>query len=96
MNPKHRVIIDTDPGVDDTLALLLALSADPELLQLELISVTYGNVEVERYCLESMNAKNALLNSITAAYEMWSPSSTTSRRKWRGGRAWADQKDSIC
>ena len=51
MAPKHRVIIDTDPGVDDTLALLLALSADPELLQLDLISVTYGNVEVER-CVE--------------------------------------------
>jgi inosine-uridine nucleoside N-ribohydrolase len=48
---KNRVIIDTDPGVDDTLALLLALSADPELLQVDLISVTYGNVEVERYLL---------------------------------------------
>ncbi|KIW06883.1 uncharacterized protein PV09_02559 [Verruconis gallopava] len=47
MGPKHRVIIDTDPGVDDTLALLLALSANPDDLQLDLISVTYGNVEVE-------------------------------------------------
>ncbi|KAL8387831.1 hypothetical protein RB595_009642 [Gaeumannomyces hyphopodioides] len=42
--PKHRVIIDTDPGVDDVLALLLALSASPEDLEVVLISVTYGNV----------------------------------------------------
>jgi inosine-uridine nucleoside N-ribohydrolase len=34
---------------DDTLAILLALSADPEILQVDLISVTYGNVEVERW-----------------------------------------------
>ena len=36
-------------GVDDILALLLALSASPEELEVLLISVTYGNVEVERY-----------------------------------------------
>ncbi|KAF2428693.1 nucleoside hydrolase [Tothia fuscella] len=53
MAPKHRVIIDTDPGVDDILAILLALSADPEELQVELISVTYGNVEVEK-CLRNV------------------------------------------
>lgn len=35
-------------GVDDTLALLLALAANPKDLQVDLISVTYGNVEVER------------------------------------------------
>ncbi len=45
MATKNRVIIDTDPGVDDALALLLALSAAPEELQVELISVTYGNVD---------------------------------------------------
>jgi inosine-uridine nucleoside N-ribohydrolase len=41
-------IANIPQGVDDTLALLLALSADPEELQLDLISVTYGNVEVEK------------------------------------------------
>jgi len=35
--------------VDDTLALLLALSASPEDLVVELISVTFGNVPVEWY-----------------------------------------------
>jgi hypothetical protein len=36
-------------GVDDVLAMLLALSASPEELIVELISVTYGNVEVEKF-----------------------------------------------
>ncbi|KAI5466149.1 Inosine/uridine-preferring nucleoside hydrolase domain-containing protein [Mariannaea sp. PMI_226] len=47
MTSKHRVIIDTDPGVDDVLALLLALSAKPEELEVVMISVTYGNVPLE-------------------------------------------------
>ncbi|KLU84043.1 inosine-uridine preferring nucleoside hydrolase, partial [Magnaporthiopsis poae ATCC 64411] len=47
VTPKHRVIIDTDPGVDDVLALLLALSASPEDLEVVLISVTYGNVPLQ-------------------------------------------------
>lgn len=44
MASKHRIIIDTDPGVDDVLAMLLALSAAPEELDVAMISVTYGNV----------------------------------------------------
>lgn len=53
MAPKNRVIIDTDPGVDDVLAILLALSSAPEVLEVELISVTYGNVDVEN-CLRNV------------------------------------------
>ncbi|KAJ9157420.1 Pyrimidine-specific ribonucleoside hydrolase RihA [Pleurostoma richardsiae] len=44
MAPKNRIIIDTDPGVDDVFALLLALAAHPEELEVVMISVTYGNV----------------------------------------------------
>jgi inosine-uridine nucleoside N-ribohydrolase len=40
-----RVIIDTDPGVDDALALLLAMRS-PEL-QIEAITVVAGNVPLE-------------------------------------------------
>lgn len=40
-----RVIIDTDPGVDDALALLLALKS--EELQVELVTTVAGNVPVE-------------------------------------------------
>jgi purine nucleosidase len=39
---KHRVIIDTDPGTDDALAILLALNS-PEL-KVEAITVVPGNV----------------------------------------------------
>lgn len=47
------VILDTDPGIDDTLAILLAL-ASPEL-EVRGIAVTYGNTVVEhawRNCIE--------------------------------------------
>ncbi len=45
MTPK-RIIIDTDPGVDDALTFLLAL-ASPEI-QLEALTTTQGNVTVEK------------------------------------------------
>ncbi len=43
---KKRVIIDIDPGVDDALALLLALRS-PEL-QVEAVTTVSGNVPVEQ------------------------------------------------
>lgn len=48
-----RVIIDTDPGVDDVLALLLAFSASPEEIEVLLISITFGNVEAQN-CLRNL------------------------------------------
>src|ERR1700693_78284 len=45
MTPK-RVVIDTDPGIDDALALILAF-ASPEL-SVEAITTVAGNVEVEQ------------------------------------------------
>jgi inosine-uridine nucleoside N-ribohydrolase len=47
MAPK-KIILDTDPGIDDILALLLTLSAQPEEAELLLISLTFGNIEVRR------------------------------------------------
>lgn len=41
-----RIILDTDPGIDDALALLLAL-ASPEV-QLEAVTTVSGNVDVEQ------------------------------------------------
>ncbi|OAA68591.1 inosine-uridine preferring nucleoside hydrolase [Niveomyces insectorum RCEF 264] len=55
MAPKNRIIIDTDPGVDDVLAMLLALSASPEELEVVMLSVTYGNVALES-CLRNVVA----------------------------------------
>lgn len=43
---KKRVIIDTDPGVDDTAAILLAL-ASPEL-QVDALTISYGNGSMEQ------------------------------------------------
>jgi inosine-uridine nucleoside N-ribohydrolase len=36
-------------GVDDVLAILLALSASLDELEVVMISVTYGNVQLQRY-----------------------------------------------
>ncbi|CDM28730.1 hypothetical protein DTO013E5_847 [Penicillium roqueforti] len=47
-----KIIIDTDPGIDDVLALLLALSATAEEVEVLLISLTFGNIEVEN-CLRN-------------------------------------------
>lgn len=55
MAPRRRVIIDTDPGNDDVIALLLALSAPATELEVVLISVVEGNVDV-RACLRNVVA----------------------------------------
>ena len=62
-SPESRaptpVIIDTDPGIDDCLALLLALNS-PEL-DVRGISISYGNTGVEnayRNCVEILRRAN--------------------------------------
>ena len=53
MPPPQPIIIDTDPGIDDCLAILLALNS-PEL-EVRGISISYGNTKVEnayRNCVE--------------------------------------------
>jgi len=50
--PPKRIIIDTDPGIDDALAILLAL-ASPEV-QLEGLTVVHGN------CSAGQGTRNAL------------------------------------
>ncbi len=49
---KRRVIIDTDPGIDDALALMLAVRSSE--LQIEGVTIVPGNVEPQ------VGAKNAL------------------------------------
>ena len=46
MTMARRIIIDTDPGVDDSFTFLLAL-ASPEIM-LEALTTTQGNVTVEK------------------------------------------------
>lgn len=45
MSPT-RITIDTDPGVDNALTILLAL-ASPEI-QLEALTTTHGNIGIEK------------------------------------------------
>jgi purine nucleosidase len=49
----HKIIIDTDPGQDDAVAILLALGSPKELEVLGIVAVA-GNVHVQQ------NARNAL------------------------------------
>ncbi|KZF21235.1 nucleoside hydrolase [Xylona heveae TC161] len=52
-NSRAKIIIDTDPGVDDVLALLLALSAKAEEIEVLLVSLVYGNTNVHG-CLRNL------------------------------------------
>ena len=46
MAPPVPLVVDTDPGVDDALAILLAL-ASPEV-ELRLVTTVHGNVDLDR------------------------------------------------
>ena len=50
MTVAKRVIIDTDPGIDDTAAILFALGS-PEL-QVDALTTVFGNVSVEKCTIE--------------------------------------------
>ena len=50
---KHRIIIDTDPGQDDAVAILLAL-ASPEEIEILGITAVAGNVPL---ALTQLNAR---------------------------------------
>ncbi|UPX10854.1 uncharacterized protein EKO05_0001491 [Ascochyta rabiei] len=49
----NKIIIDTDPGVDDVIAMLLAFSAKREELDILMLSLTFGNVDVQS-CLRNV------------------------------------------
>lgn len=62
MRAARPVVIDTDPGIDDAVALLLALQS-PEL-EVRGLAATYGNTTVEhayRNCIEILRRTNRRL-----------------------------------
>lgn len=66
--------------------MLLALAAKPEELEILLLSVTYGNVEVERYqisCLgeTASNTCSSCLRNVVALFHV-----IEKEREWRKGR----------
>lgn len=50
---QNIFVLTTIQGCDDVTAMLLALAASPEDLEVILISVTYGNVDVQN-CLRNV------------------------------------------
>ncbi|KAL9109347.1 MAG: hypothetical protein Q9227_005977 [Pyrenula ochraceoflavens] len=65
-------IVDIRKGVDDVWAILLALAAKPEELEIMLISTTFGNVEVRKWdstlfalCFKADKTSSCLRNVIT-------------------------------
>src|SRR3989304_9517230 len=48
-----RILLDTDPGIDDSLAILLAL-ASPEI-SLEGVSVVHGNCSAEQGTINALS-----------------------------------------
>lgn len=50
-------------GVDDILAMLLAFAASPEEIEVLMLSVTYGNVEVQRY-VQTLVLEHLLKNTV--------------------------------
>lgn len=53
MKNKKKIIIDSDPGIDDALAILLALSEDE--LQLEGITVVHGNCSAPQGVINALS-----------------------------------------
>ena len=51
--PPKRILIDSDPGIDDSLAILLAL-ASPEV-QVEGLTVVHGNCSVEQGTINALS-----------------------------------------
>lgn len=50
---SRRIIIDTDPGIDDALAILLAL-ASPEV-ELEALTVVHGNSSLDQGVINALS-----------------------------------------
>lgn len=46
--------LTSSTGVDDILCMLLALVARPDEIEVMLLSITYGNVEVQRFTLSTL------------------------------------------
>ncbi|RFU33015.1 hypothetical protein B7463_g3348, partial [Scytalidium lignicola] len=67
LEAPQKVIIDTDPGVDDIFAISLAL-AHPELLDVVAITTTHGTTDVES-CTKNVRYLLRILHRTSAFYE---------------------------
>ena len=72
-------------GVDDVLAILLALASREEELEITLISVTFGNIDVRKFAQLSSELVLQRLTSIIAAYGTLRRPSTSWKGSSNGG-----------
>jgi inosine-uridine nucleoside N-ribohydrolase len=72
-------------GVDDVLALLLALASTEEELEIALISVTFGNIDVRKFAQLSSELVLQHLTPFIAAYGTLWQLSTSWKRSSNGG-----------
>lgn len=59
-NGKMKLVIDTDAGGDDAVAILLALAALPEDMQVIAVTCVYGNTDLD-------NVEKNVLKILTVA-----------------------------
>ena len=67
MSSPKRVIIDADPGIDDTAAILMALASDK--LQVEAITTVHGNASVEQCTVNTLRILEAAGRSDIPVYQ---------------------------
>ena len=66
---NHRVIIDTDPGIDDAMAIFYAL-ASPELEVIGLTTV-FGNAHVETCTANALHLLQIAGRPLDATLDAW-------------------------
>lgn len=67
MAQPKRVIIDADPGIDDTAAILMALASDK--IQVEAITTVHGNASVEQCTVNTLRILEAAGRSDIPVYQ---------------------------
>jgi len=66
-HPLKRVIIDTDPGIDDAAAILMALGS-PEI-QIDAITTIFGNTPVENCTTNTLRILEAAKRTDIPVYQ---------------------------
>lgn len=61
---KRKIVIDTDPGIDDTIALTAAINSG---LNIELVTTVFGNVNLEQTTINALRILEFLGKDIPVA-----------------------------
>lgn len=61
---KRKIVIDTDPGIDDTIALTVAINSG---LNIELVTTVFGNVNLEQTTINALRILEFLGKDISVA-----------------------------